>query len=392
LTTGRTTRWAEVDLDALRHNVSALMARLGTGTRLCAVVKADAYGHGSVPVARAAIEAGATWLAVATVEEGSRLVEAGIDVPILNMGPTLPDEADLAVRSGLRLGVYERSGVEAVAAAASRAGTRARVHLKVDTGMTRLGVAPGEALELARMIVARPELELEGLWTHFAEADDETSPRTARQLAAYLEVARRLEAAGVSPPLRHCANSAAAMSHPEVRFDLVRCGLPVYGYRSTAVPTPGLELSPVLSWKARVVALHRIGEGDRVGYGRTFVVERSTLIATVSVGYADGYPRRLSGSGVMLVGGRRVPVIGRVSMDFVTVDATEVGGVEIGDEVVIIGAQGAESIGADELAESAGTIAWEVLCAVGPRVRRIVSSAAESGGAEAGASVASSTP
>ncbi|HEV1998528.1 MAG TPA: alanine racemase [Candidatus Dormibacteraeota bacterium] len=365
-------RWAEVDLQALAHNVGLLRARLRPGTRLLAVVKANAYGHGAVPVARAAVRAGADWLSVATLAEAAELRQAGVEAPILLMGPVPAGAEAEALALDLRLCVYEPAGLARLIGVAAGSGLHARLHLKVDTGMARLGCSPGEAMILARRIQEAPGLELEGLWTHFAEADDPASTRTQEQLQAFLAVVSDLASAAISPPILHAANSPAALQFPGTHLVLVRCGLPVYGYSPTAVPTDNLPLRPVLSWKARVVAVHGLDAGDRVGYGGAYVAPRPVRTATVSTGYADGYPRALSGSGELLVNGRRVPVIGRVSMDFITVDASAIPDVAVGDEAVIIGEQGEQRITADDLAQSLDTISWEVLARIGPRVERVV--------------------
>ena len=367
----RLLRWAEIDLDAVAHNVAQLRGRLSPGAKLGAVVKANAYGHGAVDVGRAVVGAGADWLCVATVGEGTELRGAGVAVPILVMGPALAADADAAVSAELRCCVFDRAGVLLFAAAAERAGRPLLVHLKVDTGMARLGVPMGETLELARLVESSPWLQLEALWTHFAEADDIESPRTAAQLARFLAEVDLVRRAGIQPPMLHCANSAATLLNPESHLDLVRCGLPLYGYASTRARVPGLDLHPVMTWKSRVIALHRLAPRDRVGYGGTFKAEAPTLTATVALGYADGFSRRLSNRGALLIGGIRVPVAGTVSMDFVTADVTGVPGVEVGDEAVVLGRQGDEFIGADEVARWLETIAWEVLCDVGPRVVRL---------------------
>jgi alanine racemase len=364
-------RWAEIDLGAVAHNVGQLRARLRPGAKLGAVVKANAYGHGAVEVARAAVGAGADWPCVATVGEGVELRSAGIAAPILVMGPALAADADAAAAADLRCCVFDRQGVSLLAAAAERAGRPLLVHLKVDTGMARLGVPVGETLDLARLVESSPFLQLEALWTHFAEGDDLESPRTATQLGRFLAEVDLVRRAGIEPPMLHCANSAATLLHPESHLDLVRCGLPLYGYASTRTPVPGLELRPVMTWKSRVVAVHRLDPGDRVGYGGTFSAAAPTMTATVAVGYADGFSRRLSNRGSLLIRGIRAPVAGTVSMDFVTADVTGVAGVEVGDEVVLLGRQGEAFIGADEVADALDTIAWEVLCDVGPRVVRL---------------------
>ena len=366
------TRWAEVDLGAIRHNVRQLRARLREGVRLAAVVKANAYGHGIVPVGRAAVDAGADWLAVATTGEGLELRAAGIDTPILNMGPTLEGEADAAVRAGLRLCVYEPTGVETIAAAAKRAGETARVHLKVDTGMSRLGSQPGEeTLRLARLVADCAELELEALWTHLAESEDPASGRTAAQLESFMAEVQRLDAAGLRPPMLHSANSGAVLLHPESHLDMVRCCIAVYGYSPIVPGTVEIDLRTALTWKARVAAVRDLAVGDRVGYGGTYTAQEPARLCTISIGYGDGYQRRLSNAGHVLIRGRRLPVVGRVSMDYITVASGPLDGVEVGEEVVLLGDQAPERIGAVEIAETLGTISYEVLCQVGPRVPRV---------------------
>ncbi len=373
-------RWAEIDLGAIAANVAQLRSRLSPGTRLAAVVKANAYGHGAVEVARAALGAGAQWLCVATVREAIQLREAGIDAPVLNMGPTRGSDAGIAASSNVSCCVYDREGVELLAAAAAAQGRTVSLHLKLDTGMSRLGAPPGEGLELARLIDRTPGLSLEAVWTHLAEADDPSSARTAEQVARFLAEVDGLRRAGIEPAMLHCANSAAALLNPAAQMDMVRCGLPVYGYLSTQVPVDAISLRPVMTWKSRVVAVRRLAAGDRVGYGGASTASRPTLAATIALGYADGYPRRLSNRGRMLLGGRHVPVVGRVSMDFTTLDVTDIDPPSLGDEVVVLGAQAGAFIGADELAASLETISWEVLTTVGPRVTRVFIPASQPGG------------
>ena len=366
-------RWAEVDLRAVASNVETVRERLTKGTSMMAVVKADAYGHGAVRVGRAALAAGADWLAVSTVDEAGTLRRAGIAAPILVMGPVPAGAEADAVAADLRVCCYDAEGIARLAAVTAAGGGVARIHLKVDTGMARLGCPPEEALILARRVEGAPGLELEGLWTHLAEADDPASPRTAQQLRAFLQVVGELGTAGIRPPVLHAANSAAALLHPEAHLGMVRCGLPLYGYAST--PASDIKLRPALAWKSRVVAVRMLQPGDRVGYGGTHTASARMRLATVATGYADGYRRALSGRGAVLLGGRRVPVVGRVSMDFLTVDASAVPEVEPGDEVVIIGQQGAETISAEDLAHDLDTIPWEVLTAIGPRVERVYADA-----------------
>jgi alanine racemase len=364
-------RWAEVDLDAIRHNVTRLKGRLTGHTRLLAVVKADAYGHGARGVAAAVLAGGADWLGVATVEEGLELREVGVKVPILVMGPPAENLARDALREELRLCVYDEAVIHHLQDAAAIVGVEALLHLKVDTGMSRLGAAPGEAKRLAQLIAGSQLSRLDGIWTHFAEADDRGHKRSAMQLRLFRELVDNLQRSGLEPALVHAANSAATLTFPEAHLDMVRCGLPVYGYASVAEPPPELDLRPALSWKARVVALHQLRPGEQVGYGGTFTAAEDCRIATISVGYADGYRRALSSRGKVLVGGRRAPVVGRVSMDFITADVTAVGHVALGDEVVLIGRQDDERIGADEMAAMLDTITWEVLTGIGSRVVRV---------------------
>ena len=362
-------RWAEVDLGAVAHNVGLLRGRLSAGTRMMAVVKADGYGHGAVEVGRAALAAGADWLAVSTLAEALALRGGGIRAPVLMLGPVPEGGESEAIAADLRVSVHEPEGVARLAAAAAASGREGSVHLKVDTGMARLGCPPDEALILARRVRDGPNLLLEGLWTHFAEADDPESPRTAQQLQSFLAVVADLATAGISAPVLHAANSAGALLYPHTHLVMVRCGLPIYGYPSA--PIEDVDLHPVLSWKSRVVAVRRLQPGDRVGYGGTFRAAAPTVTATVATGYADGYRRGLSNRGVVLLGGRRVPVLGRVSMDFLTVDATSYPEVGVGDEVVMIGTQGTERISAEEVAQALDTISWEVLTMIGSRVERV---------------------
>ena len=362
--------WAEVDLAAVAHNTRALVARAGLA-HLCAVVKAGGYGHGAVEVARAALEAGATWLAVALVEEGAQLRDAGIVAPVLLLSePPLGSMADV-VGLGLTPTLYTAEGVAAAARAA--AGTALNVHVKVDTGMHRVGAPAADAVKLALTVDERPELSLQGLWTHFAVADDPDNPFTAVQAERFSAVLVDLAALGVRPPLAHACNSAGLLAHPAARHDLVRCGLAVYGVApSLALAGHAADLRPALSLKARVSLVKEVAAGEGVSYGLRFRTERPTVIATVPIGYADGVPWRFSeAGGEVLVGGRRRAIAGAVTMDQITLDCDDDRSVQVGDEVVLIGRQGDEAIGAWEWATKLGTIAYEVLSRIGPRVPRV---------------------
>jgi alanine racemase len=353
----------EVDLDAVRHNVRALTP---SGSQLMAVVKSDAYGHGAVPVARAALGAGATWLGVALVEEGIELRDAGIDAPILVLSEFPRGSEKDALASGLTPTVYSEAGVDAVVEAAKAVGRSTAVHLKVDTGMHRVGLWPPEAApELARRIVDA-DLTLEGLWTHFASA--ETDDRLTReQLGRLLGAAAAVRAAGVEPTLLHAANSAATIRFPESHLDLVRVGVALFGLAAG----PGLDagLHPALTWRSAVTMVKRLPAGERISYGQTYELERDATLATVPVGYEDGFSRLLSNRIEVLIGGMRRRVAGTVTMDQIVVDCGD-GEVTVGDDVVLIGAQGEERITAEELAGHIGTIGYEIVCAISERVPR----------------------
>jgi alanine racemase len=353
----------EVDLDAIRYNVRAIAP---PGVAVMAVVKGDAYGHGDVPVARAALEAGASWLGVALVEEGLALREAGIGAPVLVLSEFPLGAEKEALAAGLTPTVYSEDGVALVAEAAGAIGRTVGVHLKLDTGMHRLGLwPPVRAPELARQ-VAGAGLELQGLWTHFATAEAD-EPGTRRQLQALLDAARALGEAGFPPRLLHAANSAATILHPASHLELVRPGGAIYGLAAG----PGLErgLRPALSWRSAVTMARRLPARERVSYGHRYELERDATVATVPVGYEDGYSRSLSGRADVLIRGRRCRVAGTVTMDQIMVDCGDLD-VIAGDEAVLLGRQGDEQIAAEELAELAGTISYEIVTAISERVPR----------------------
>jgi alanine racemase len=361
---------AEVDLGAIAHNVR-VMADLVSPAALCAVVKADGYGHGAIAVGEAALAAGATWLGVALVEEGAVLRKAGITAPILLLSEPRPSDLEDALRYDLRLSVYTAESVAATAEAAAAVGVTARLHLKVDTGMNRVGCRPADVVALAREVARRPGLELEAVWTHCATADEPGEPFTDEQLDRFDAVVAELAAAGLDPPLRHAANSAAGMDHPRARLDLVRSGIAVYGLAPAPALAGRVALRPAMTLRAEVSMVKRVPAGEWVSYGRRHRFEHDATVATVPIGYADGVPRRLSlVGGEVLVGGRRRPVVGAVTMDQLMVDVGD-DEVAVGDEVVLLGTQGAERITAEEWGDRLGTIAYEVVCGIGPRVPRL---------------------
>jgi len=369
--------WAEVDLDAISWN-AGLLARVAAPASLCAVVKADAYGHGAAPVAAAAIAGGATSLAVALVEEGVALREAGIEAPILILSEPVAEEMGEVVARSLVPTVYTEAGLNAVRLAARRGVRRVDVEVKVDTGMHRVGADPDRATSIVEQLVQAPELRYAGLWTHLAVADDPADPFTGEQLARFEALRAKLEAGGLPPaPRMHAANSAGAIAHPRSRYDMVRCGISLYGYRPSAGVGPELlepaggALRPALTWKARVTLVRELAAGERTSYGRAYALGERADIATVPLGYADGVTRGLfDAGGELLVGGRRRPLAGVVTMDQLLVDCGPDSGVRSGDEVVLIGAQGGELVTADEWAERLGTISYEILCGIGARVPR----------------------
>jgi alanine racemase len=366
--------WAEVDLEAIAYNARVLTERAHPA-RMCVVVKADGYGHGAIPVAKAVLAGGAGWLGVALVEEGIALREAGVAAPILMLSePDLPAMVDV-VRHRLTPTIYTRDGLAAAAAAAAWAETVLPVHLKVDTGMHRVGAAPADALALAGAVVESPSLELDGVYTHLAVADEVANSYTGDQLAAYERVLADLSRVGIRPRLRHAANSAATLWHPAAHYDLVRCGIAVYGL---APCTDGLDdptvttLRPALSLRARVSHVKTLDAGARVSYGLRYQLARRSVVATVPLGYADGIPRRYGlAGGQVLISGRRRPVVGTVTMDQLLVDCGPDADVGVGDEVVLIGRQGDEAWSAWDWASLMDTISYEVVCGLTPRVPRV---------------------
>ena len=365
--------WAEVDLGAVRHNAGRLAALAEPGL-LCAVVKANGYGHGAVPVARAALEGGATWLGVALVEEGVELRDAGIEAPILVLSEPPLDGMDEVVGRRLTPTLYTEPGVDAAAKAVADAGSdeRLNVHVKVDTGMHRVGAAPESALGLADAVNRRPELRLAALWTHLAVADEPDNEFTARQLERFERVRTTLQRRGVLPDLVHAANSAALIAHPASRYNFVRCGIAVYGIDPDPAVAGRVDLRPAMSLKARVSYVKEVPAGDRISYGLRYRFDSHAVVATVPAGYADGVTRRLSfAGGEVLVGGRRYPIAGTVTMDQIMIDCGPDADVAPGDEVVLLGRQGAEEITAWEWADRVDTIAYEVVCGVGARVPRV---------------------
>lgn len=365
-------RWArvEVDLDAITSNIRTLKGRTAQGTMFMAVVKADAYGHGAERVAATAMAAGADRLAVATVEEALELRAAGIRAPLHILSEPPPSSAGLLIEHAIIPSVTTREFAVALARAAVNAGTVATFHLKVDTGMNRIGVRAEEAAVFAASLAGVPGLEQEGTFTHFATADVPGDWDFDRQLERFRSVLDEMRTEGVRPGIVHAANSAATILHPETHFDMVRCGIAIYGLHPHSSTYKAIELTPAMSVKAQVTFVKRLGLGEGVSYGLTWQASAPSTVATVPLGYADGVHRVLSNNMQVLVAGKRCEQVGRVTMDQLMFDVPRTAPVAVGDEVVIVGRQGTEVITMDELAERAGTINYEMACAFGMRMDR----------------------
>ncbi len=370
--------WVEVDPQAIAANVRALRA-VTDPTPVWAVVKADGYGHGAVTAARAALAGGAAGLGVALVEEGEELREAGIDARILLLSEPPPGAEGRVVAAGIEPAVYTADAVAALARAwAASGGAPLPVHLKVDTGMHRVGVAPEGAPALAGAVADAPALHLASVWTHLAVADEPDNAFTVEQVRRFDAACAAIEEAGVAIPTRHAANSAAALSHPATRLDLVRAGIAVYGIAPAPALAGLVELTPALRLVSRVSHVKVIGAGEAVSYGQHYRVAAPTTIATVPIGYADGLRRALGETGgVVLIGGQRLPIAGAVTMDQITVDCGPGATVAPGDEVVLLGRQGDAEITAQEWADRLGTIGYEIPCGIGARVPRRLPSGEE---------------
>ena len=363
--------WAEVHTGIIQDNV-ALIAQRVAPAQVWAVVKANAYGHGAIPVAQAAIAGGATGLCVALVDEGVALRRAGIMVPILLLSEQPIELAELIVGYHLTPTISSTRNAAALAAAANAADRTIDVHIKVDTGMHRAGVAPRELVVLAKFVDSFESLNIQGVYTHFAVADDPTHEANAVQLAAFEASVADLSKAGINPPIIHAANSAATLSDAKTIFTMVRLGIAMYGLR----PGPGVAdlcegLAPAMAIIARVSAVRWIEAGEAVSYGLRRPVESSTLIATVPIGYADGVPRALGTTDVeVLLNGVRRRFAGTITMDQLMLDCGTDSAVQVGDEVVLIGRQGTDTVTADEWADAIGTIGYEIVCGISPRMFR----------------------
>jgi alanine racemase len=363
--------WSEVHTGLIQHNVAIIAQRIAPA-QIWAVVKANGYGHGSVPVAQAALAAGATGLCVAIADEGVALRRAGITAPILILSEQPAEMSEFIVGYGLTPTIASTRGAATIAQAAAKAERTVAVHLKVDTGMHRVGVAPNEALNLASYVQSFDSLEIEGIYTHFAVADDPSHPANEKQLSLFNDVVAKFAERGINPPMVHAANSAAALANPDARFNMVRLGIAMYGLR----PGPGVAelcegLIPAMSLKGRVSAVRLVKAGEAVSYGLRRPLASESLIATVPIGYADGVPRALANTTVqVLVNGEPRSFAGTITMDQLMLDCGNDFDVTIGDEVVLLGRQGEHAVSADAWADALGTIGYEIVCGIGARVFR----------------------
>jgi alanine racemase len=363
--------WAEIELDAISENISALQRHVGEAVEVFAVVKANAYGHGAVPVGRVALEAGARRLAVHRATEGVELRQAGITAPILVMGYTPSDGARLVVDYDLTPSLITIEFAQALSAQASAAGVNIPVHVKVDSGMGRYGLMPVEVLDFLRALKQLPGITLQGLFTHFATADWADQTYVRQQLGLFSQVLRDVRQAGFKVPLVHAANSAATLYLPESHFTAVRPGIALYGMHPSDECPPIFDLKPALTLKSTVSRVRQLPTGTGVSYGRTYVTQKTIQAALIPVGYGDGYHRVLSNRGAVLIRGQPAPIIGRICMDQFVVDISAIPGIQQDDEVVLIGKQGQGCISAEQVAAWAGTINYEVTTSLLSRVVRV---------------------
>lgn len=367
--------WAEVDLDAIWENMVHMKENIAEKTKILAVIKTDGYGHGGVPIAKMLEQLDFMFgYAAATYEEAHVLREAGVKKPILILGYTFPYCYEELIREEIRPAVYRRDTVEELVAAAAKVGQKAKVHIKVDTGMGRIGITPDEeGLEFVRFLMGHPELEVEGIFTHFAKSDEEDKTSAYHQLALFQNFIDRIQTElGLTIPVKHCANSAAILEMPQANMDMVRAGITTYGlYPSEEVRKDIVPLRAAMSLYSHIVYCKTIHAGQSVSYGGLFTAQKDTRVATIPVGYGDGYPRSLSGKGYVLIRGKKAPILGRVCMDQFMVDVSEIPGVMEGDKVTLLGVDGTERITAEELGELSGRFNYEFVCDLGKRIPRV---------------------
>ncbi|MBP1754796.1 MAG: alr2 [Firmicutes bacterium] len=367
---------AKVNLDCIRHNLLEIRKKLSADTKLMAIIKADAYGHGAVPLAQAIGDSGKIdYYGVAIIEEAIELREAGIDKPILILGYTPKEQYDLVVSYEVAQTVFQYEMAQALSQEAKRQGKTAKIHIKIDTGMTRIGYTDTrESIEEIKRIAELENIEIEGLFSHFARADETDKTSTEQQLKRYINFVDQLEAEGVHIPIKHIANSAGILEFPQAYFNMVRCGIATYGiYPSDVVNKEEIKLMPAMELTTHVIFVKDVESGVGVSYGATYVTKNRMRIATIPVGYADGYSRNLSNFGKVIIHGQYAPILGRICMDQFMVDVTDIENVKQGDIVTLLGRDGDAYISAEELAEWSHSFAYELVCTVGKRIPRVYS-------------------
>ncbi|MGL4209653.1 MAG: alanine racemase [Candidatus Adiutrix sp.] len=360
--------WAEINQTAIKQNIQNIKTILSPHTKLCAVVKADGYGHGAVLIAKEAISAGAEYLAVAMASEAMVLRESGLTAPILMMGYSPPEYGEKLIEGNFTQSIFNLKQAQALNTVAQIRGQSAKVHLKIDTGMGRLGVSPEKAANLACEVAQLPNIELEGVFTHFATADMGDKTLALKQFSAFEGAILEIEKKGLKIPLKHCANSAATLDLPQTHLDMVRCGIIIYGLWPSSETSRPILLQPAMSLKTIVTQLKNVPTGTSLSYGATYVTTSPARIATLNIGYADGWSRKLSGVASIVIRGQRAPLVGRICMDQCLADVSHIAGVAEGDEVLLFGPP---LLPVEEVASHLETINYEIVCMVGKRVPRI---------------------
>lgn len=366
--------WAEVNLDNIAHNVQEIKRIVDKNAEILAVVKADAYGHGVMEVSKTLLENGVSRLAVSMLDEAIQLRKNGIEVPILVLSYTDPGRAEEIIKNGITQTVFSHDLAESLSQAAQRLEKNVKIHIKIDTGMTRVGFMPGySAVKNVISISKLPRIIIEGLYTHFASADEKDKVYTNMQFERFTSIVNELNRVGVYIPVKHVCNSAGIIEFPHMHFNMVRPGIALYGlYPSLDVNKEKIKLKPAMTLKANIILVKDVEKETCISYGRIFKTKRDSRIATIPIGYADGYTRLLTNKGEVLINGQRAPIVGKICMDQCMVDISNIkGDVNVGDEVVLFGQQGEEEINVDELAHSIGTISYEVVSIIGKRIPRV---------------------
>ena len=365
--------YAAIDLDALHFNLETIAEKLEPDTKICAVIKADAYGHGIHEIGKELQESPhVSYFATATIDEANALRASGVNKPIIILGACFPSRVKETVEKEYRSHIFTYESAKALSDEAVLQGKKAYIHIGLDTGMNRLGyVASDDIISEIEKVVLLPNLELEGLFTHLAKADMADQNFTYEQINRYKDIVKQLEQRGITAPIHHCANSAGTMEEVLTHMDMVRTGIIMYGIRPSEFVGKDFPLKPVLSLKSTVIYLKKVPKGERISYGGTYVLPEEQLIATIPIGYGDGYPRNLSNQGYVLINGKKAPIRGKICMDLMMVDVTNIPNVKIGTEVVLIGRSGNQVITAEELGELSGRFAYEFVCDLGKRIPRV---------------------